>query len=134
MSLLLFLSAAAAPVVDYNKVETPELIPSAIRGSWDASTAACKNEDSTSRVAIGANWIAYYEAYGLLQISDQAGIPDTDESLAMRFAMAGEGSTWDNEIVLAWNKAKPNELISIDAKTPENMNTERQRQLWIRCV
>jgi hypothetical protein len=123
-----------AAAVDYNKLETPDPIPLAVRGSWDESAKECKNENSTTRLVVGANWVAFYEAYGLMQISTGAGLPDTDESLSVRFAMSGEGSTWDNELVFAWNKAKTNELILVEAKSPENMDRERTRERYVRCV
>ena len=131
--ILLPLMMLAAQSTEYNKVEAPDLIPTALRGSWDASTQACKDPDSTTRAKVGANWIAFYEAYGLLQISTPAGLPDKDDSLAVRFVMSGEGSTWDNELVFGWDKAKPNEVVVVEAKTAENMTSERQRGRWIRC-
>ena len=133
MSIILFLAAAAAPI-DYDKLEVPDPIPPALRGSWEETAKECRNEYSTTRLVVGANWVAYYEAYGLMQISTHAGIPDTDESLSIRFAMAGESSTWDNELVFAWNKSKSDELILIEAKTPENMERERTRVRYVRCL
>lgn len=129
----LILFAATLQSIEYNKVETTDLIPAAIRGAWDASQAACKDEYSTTRMAIGANWISFYESHGLLQIATPAGIPDTDQSVALRFVMGGEGSTWDNEIVLAWSGSQPGQLIWIAAKSEENMNSDRQREQYIRC-
>jgi len=133
VSILLLFTASVASI-DYNKVEQAELLPNMLRGAWDLSIADCVNEDSTSRMGIGANWIAFHEGYGLLQISTAAGIPDDNQSLAVRFVMSGEGSTWDHELVFSWNEGRPNELFLIEAKSPENMDRDRTRDRYIRCT
>jgi hypothetical protein len=131
--MLLPLVMLAAQATDYNKMEEPDLIPSALRGAWDMTVEACKDPNSTTRMQIGANWITFYEAHGLLQISTPAGLPDTDESLAARFVMSGEGATWDNELVFGWDKAQANRLIAVEAKTAENMMSQRKRERWVKC-
>lgn len=132
MIIVLMLAAAGAQV-DYNKAIAPDPIPPFLRGAWDVSGRECTNQYSTTRMAVGVNWISFYESFGLVQISTPAGIPETDESLAIRFTMAGEGSSWDSEMVFGWNKATPNTLISIEAKSNENMNRERAREILVRC-
>lgn len=129
---LLFLASAMA-LPNFDAPRQPDAIPSSIRGAWDSSTADCANAHSVSRVHIGANWIGFYESGGVLQISTPAGIPDFEKSMAFRFVMAGEGSTWDNELVLGWNTEPANQLTWIEAKSKDNFDRDRERGQWVRC-
>jgi hypothetical protein len=138
MSFVLSSACSAAPADsqpanEFDEVEQPEPLPSEIRGLWAESAKDCKDEYATSRMKVGANWIAFYESYGFMQISTQAGLPDLDQSLAVSFIMSGEGSTWTNELIFGWDKAKPKELFLIEAKTPESMMRERKRERYLKC-
>ena len=127
---------AAAPKnkIDFNKNLYPEPIPVAIRGKWAATIQDCKNEDADSRINIGSNWIGGPEYYGIMQISSWGGIPDVDESFAVRFAMSGIGSTWDKEFVFAWYKSNHNELLMVEPETTKNMYRRRRRTIYVRCL
>ena len=127
------ITLALAMQLGFDDLLTVGQIPKDIRGAWDDSTAACLEEHSTSRAHIGANWIAFYEARGILQITTPAGLPNYETSLAMNSLMAGEGTTWQNEFVLAWDGQTPNDITWFEKKDFEYSSGSRASQKWVRC-
>lgn len=107
INAILSTSSYAAP--DYSKrTELPET-PRHLWGTWDESIVACKAEHSITRMAIGIDWIGFYESGGRLMLTTPGGSPD-GESLAARYVMAGEGSTWDMELRFRYTKKTPSIL------------------------
>ncbi len=131
--ILTILAIQATELPDFNKPDGPPEMPSAIRGAWDLSEAACRNEYSDSRMHIGIDWIGFYESSGRLQIVAPAGHPNTQNSMVFRFVMAGEGSTWNSEFVFGWNGSKPNRLASIEPKNAKNLLEGRRVDWFVRC-
>ena len=135
MSVLALLFAMQAPVLpDFDKRSPAAEIPAVIRGAWDVNKRACKDIYSVTRVHIGIDWIGFYESSGKLQISTQAGLPNFVHSHSFRFLMAGEGSTWETEMVFGWDGKRPEKLAAIEPKTAENMQGVRSVETWERCT
>lgn len=111
-------TATVPPKIDYNRVDSPALLSTELRGLWAPSLKACSDPDSDSRFAIGANWIGTYESYGRLQISTNGATSAAgSKAIVSQFAMAGEGTTWDAEITMEWKGNSPQSIILSESVT-----------------
>jgi hypothetical protein len=72
----------------------PELFPSAYRGRWAPSEAACRDVDGVELIQVYPIGVDYHESGGRLLRVTQSGQP---RSIKVRLSYEGEGQFWDGE-------------------------------------
>lgn len=106
---LMLIAASLQATPDYAKRYDAPSLPKQLWGSWDSSVKNCREQYSTTRLAIGIDWVGFYESEGKLMITTAGGSPD-GESIVGRFVMGGEASTWDLELRFNYSLDRPNLL------------------------
>ena len=134
---LLIATQLAGHQIDFDVVETPELTPSELRSVCTTKPSKCPQYFSDGypdddAFVLGANWISSTAGHGYLQNSSQGDLGDKSHYLAMRFVLAGEANTWDQQIELNWSGRNP---ASLKWMTPDekNPNASPSATTYYRC-
>ena len=72
--------------------ESAREIPAAFQGEWNSDVASCGTSRNATRLRIGADWIAFHESEGKVEVFASQGARE----LALIALLQGEGERWQS--------------------------------------